>query len=66
MINFKKIICALMAMLLCLLAVGCADKENTPVDADEGKIMSNDDLVKLVDDTPDELFKGQKIEGFGT
>lgn len=66
MINFKKIICALMAMLLCLLAVGCADKENTPVDTDEGKIMSNDDLVKLVDDTPDELFKGQKIEGFGT
>jgi len=64
--NFKKIICALMAMLICLLAVGCGKEENIPVGADEGKIMSDSDLQKIVDDTPDELVKGQKIEGFGT
>ena len=59
--NFIKILCALMAAVLCMAAAGCAVKEDIDLDG----IISSDELEYLTDDTPEELVKGQKIEGFG-
>ena len=58
--NYVKIIGVLMAMLLCLLAVGCAHQ----IDAD--RLLSNEDIQKVTDELPDELYVGQKIEGLGS
>lgn len=60
--NLMRLICALMAAVLCMAAVGCCKVEEDVFD----DIISSDDFENLADDTPDELFVGQKIEGFGT
>lgn len=60
--KFNKIVSAFLAAVLCILAAGCAVKEDIDLDG----IISSDELEYLTDDTPDELVKGQKIEGFGT
>ena len=57
-----KILCALMAVMLLTSAFGCASKTEPDLEG----IISSDELEKLADGAPDELVKGQKIQGFGS
>lgn len=57
-----KILCALMAVMLLASAFGCASKTEPDLEG----IISSDELEKLADGAPDELVKGQKIQGFGS
>ena len=57
-----KILCALMAVMLVASAFGCAAK----IESDLEGVISSGEFEKLLDGTPDELVKGQKIVGFGS
>ena len=57
-----KLLCALMAVMLVASAFGCASVK----DSDLEGVISSDELENLADGAPDELVKGQKIQGFGS
>ena len=51
-----------MAVMLVASAFGCASVK----DSDLEGVISSDELENLADGAPDELVKGQKIQGFGS